>query len=280
MNSPYKGKFRVSQQFKGSAHDGIDLVGIDSKNVYSTVNGVVEKAGWENSLNHKQGFGLYVRIKQNGTVDRYYFGHLSKVTVKAGQVVKCGDLIGIEGSTGYSTGSHCHYCVRGNGSKKEIKDVSIISGIPNALGTYNDTDGFPTGADTKIDVKYQTWDDVKNTWLPDVTNKTDYAGIFGHDVCGVRANLSKGDITYRVHIKGGKWLPEVKNRTDYAGIFNKPIDGLMMKTNTGKKIHYQVHLRRTKEWLPYVTGYSTTDHNNGYAGALGQEIDAIRIYLD
>ena len=46
MNSPYKGKFRVSQEFKGSAHDGLDLVGVSSKNIYSTIDGVVEFAGW------------------------------------------------------------------------------------------------------------------------------------------------------------------------------------------------------------------------------------------
>lgn len=277
MNSPFKGKFKVTQQYKGSTHDGLDIVGLDSKNVYSTINGVVEKAGWENSLNHKQGFGLYVRIKQNGSEDRYYFGHLSSIKVKAGQIVKAGDLIGIEGSTGNSTGSHVHYCVRTNGSKSGIKNIATISGIPNALGTYNDTDGFPG---EKIDVKYQTWDDVKNTWLPDVLNNSDYAGIYGHDVCAIYINLSQDNVYYRVHTKGGKWLPEVKNRNDYAGIYNKPIDGIMIKTDCGKKIHYQVHLRRTNEWLPYVTGYNTKDNNNGYAGILGQEIDAIRIYLD
>lgn len=138
MNSPYNGKFKVSQQFKGSAHDGLDLVGIDSKEIHSTVNGVVEKAGWENALNHKQGFGLYVRIKKNNSVDRYYFGHMSKVFVKKGQVVKIGDVIGIEGSTGKSTGSHCHYCARGNGSKSQIRDICAISGIPNKIGTYDD----------------------------------------------------------------------------------------------------------------------------------------------
>ena len=138
MNSPYNGKFRVTQQYKGSAHDGLDLVGIDSKEIHSTVNGVVEKAGWENALNHKQGFGLYVRIKKNNSVDRYYFGHMSKVLVKKGQAVKIGDVIGIEGNTGYSFGSHCHYCARGNGSKSQIKDICAISGIPKKLGTYDD----------------------------------------------------------------------------------------------------------------------------------------------
>ncbi len=138
MNSPYNGKFRVSQEFKGSAHDGLDLVGIDSKEIHSTVNGVVEKAGWENPSNPKKGFGLYVRIKGNNSVDKYYYGHMSEVRVKSGQAVKIGDVIGIEGSTGKSTGSHCHYCVRGNGSRSQVRDINAISGIPNKLGTYDD----------------------------------------------------------------------------------------------------------------------------------------------
>ena len=138
MRTPYKGKFKVTQQFKGSAHDGLDLVGIESKNIYSTVDGVVEYAGWESALNHKKGFGKYVRIKQNNSVDRYYFGHLSEIKVKKGQKVTVGMLIGIEGNTGHSFGSHCHYCVRGNSSKSQIRDVCAISGIKNALGTYEE----------------------------------------------------------------------------------------------------------------------------------------------
>lgn len=131
---------------------------------------------------------------------------------------------------------------------------------------------------SKIDITYQIWDDVKNTWLPNVVGDSDYAGIYGHDVCCVYANLAVGDCVYKVHTQGGKWLPEVKNRTDYAGIFNKPIDGFMIKaTDPNVKIYYQVHIRGGN-WLPYVTGYSTSDSNNGYAGILGKPIDGIRMY--
>lgn len=126
MNSPYMGKFKVSQQYKGSTHDGLDLVGIDSKEIHSTVNGVVERAGWENSANHSQGFGLYVRIKKDGTNERYYFGHLSQVKVKVGDKVKITQVIGVEGNTGYSTGSHCHYCCRNNANKNEIKIFRLL----------------------------------------------------------------------------------------------------------------------------------------------------------
>ena len=135
----------------------------------------------------------------------------------------------------------------------------------------------PTPIQSKPDVTYQVWDDVKNKWLPNVINDSDYAGIFGHDVCAIFANLSRGNIFYKVHYKGGTWLPEVRNHEDYAGLFNKPIDGLMMKTDTGTQIYYRVHLRRTNKWLPWVTGYNESDNNNGYAGIIGQEIDGIQI---
>lgn len=124
-------------------------------------------------------------------------------------------------------------------------------------------------------ITYQTWDDVKNKWLPNVINDSDYAGIFGHDVCCVYANLDYGNVYYKVHYKGGKWLPKVKNRNDYAGIYNKPIDGFMIKGD--KPLKYKVHLRKQNRWLPWVTGYNQNDKNNGYAGILGQEIDAIQI---
>ncbi len=129
-----------------------------------------------------------------------------------------------------------------------------------------------------LEVTYQAWDSVKKLWLPNVKNDTDFAGILGHPICCVYAALSSGDIYYRVHT-GGRWLPEVKNRTDYAGIYKKNIDGIMIKTNTGKIIKYRAHLRSKNKWLPWVSGYSTADSKNGYAGILGQEIDGIQIKI-
>ena len=143
--------------------------------------------------------------------------------------------------------------------------------INPAIGDVHWVDPSPSG----VTVTYQTWDDVLNCWLPNVMNDSDYAGIFGHDVCGVFAHLNGGNTYYKVHVKGGSWLPEVKNRNDFAGLYNMPIDGFMIKGD--KRLKYRVHLRRTKEWLPWVTGYDTKDLNNGFAGMYGYEIDAIQI---
>lgn len=137
MNAPYIGRFRVSQQYS-SAHTGLDLVGVDSKEIHSTVTGTVMRAGWENPNDHSKGFGLRVVIKRDGTDEYYYFGHLSEIRCKAGDKVKITDVIGIEGSTGHSTGSHCHYECRLSDQKAKHRNISTISGIPNAIGTYDD----------------------------------------------------------------------------------------------------------------------------------------------
>lgn len=139
MNSPYTGKFRITQTFKGLAHDGLDLVGIDSKEIHATATGDVVYAGWENAANHSQGFGQYVVIRSDGKY--YHYGHLSSIRCKVGDKVKITDVIGIEGSTGNSTGSHCHYCIRTSLSPGTFLDVCALSGIPNVQGGVYD-DGY------------------------------------------------------------------------------------------------------------------------------------------
>ena len=128
---------------------------------------------------------------------------------------------------------------------------------------------------SKVDVIYQTY--TNGRWQPNVKNTEDYAGVFGLAVTGVYANLSEGNITYKVHTKNGRWLPEVVDRKDFAGILGKHIDGLMMKSNKGT-VRYRVHILG-KNWLPWVTGYNEKDYNNGYAGIIGQVIDAIQVEI-
>ena len=141
MNSPYDGDFKVTQT-QHSQHDGLDIVGIDSKEIHATISGAVQYAGWQNPNDHSEGFGQYVCIRG---IDGYfyYYGHLSEIKVKTGQSVKITDVIGIEGFTGYTepkgvNGSHCHYCIRKNFAIGNALSTPLLSGIPNALGIYND----------------------------------------------------------------------------------------------------------------------------------------------
>lgn len=88
-------------------HSGLDLSGPHGTKVLSTGDGKVVAAGrdgaYGNAVDVQHGFGLMTR-----------YAHLSQVLVKEGQAVKKGDVLGIQGSTGRSTGEHVHYEVRYN----------------------------------------------------------------------------------------------------------------------------------------------------------------------
>lgn len=99
-----------SDPFRGGAamHAGIDLAGPIGTPIYATADGVVGRAEWAN------GYGNLVELEHGrGIATRY--GHLSRLIVRAGDMVKRGDLIALMGSTGRSTGSHLHYEVRLDG---------------------------------------------------------------------------------------------------------------------------------------------------------------------
>lgn len=137
--SPYKGTFRVSQAYRNlraneTYHQGYDLVGISDKNIYCPIYGTVVRAGWECATLPKKGFGQRVVVRIGTTAYYMYFGHLSKISVTAGQKLKPGDLIGVEGSTGHSTGSHLHWEIRINDIKTGYVSVYHYAGIPNMPG--------------------------------------------------------------------------------------------------------------------------------------------------
>lgn len=192
MNSPYMGKFQVTQEFKGADHDGLDLVGLDSKEIHSTVNGTVRYAGWENSNNHKQGFGQYVCVRgEDGNY--YYFGHLSELKVKTGDKVKITDVVGIEGDTGYSFGSHCHYCVRKSYAKGNFLDVCEISGIPNKLGTYDD--GYAAKQNKKEEKPKE--EKPKTETIPKQSADHEPAMKFDENIAGRYAVIPLGGLNIR-----------------------------------------------------------------------------------
>ena len=63
----------------------------------------------------RTGYGYNVIISHGGGKQTLY-GHLSRIDVEAGETVEKGEQIGLEGSTGRSTGPHLHFEVRVNGS--------------------------------------------------------------------------------------------------------------------------------------------------------------------
>ena len=98
-------------------------------------NYTVIRAGWECATLPKKGFGQRVVVRIGSTAYYMYFGHLSKINVAVGQKLKPGDLIGVEGSTGHSTGSHLHWEIRINDISTGYVSVHQYAGIPNVAGS-------------------------------------------------------------------------------------------------------------------------------------------------
>ncbi|HEX2996558.1 MAG TPA: M23 family metallopeptidase [Anaerolineales bacterium] len=104
-------------------HDGVDY-GISYRPVYAAADAdQIVYAGWWDPQNHKINLGIYVRLHHPNGYNTYY-GHMSSVAVQACSTPGCvfvphGEMLGISGTTGNSSGPHLHLLVR-NPSNKSV----------------------------------------------------------------------------------------------------------------------------------------------------------------
>ena len=120
--SPVSVKFRLGDGYKFRAihpvlgtsrmHNGQDFEVPYGTEVYATGDGSVIESGWNTG-----GFGNCIVI-DHGYGFQTVYGHLSDIKVTKGQNVKRGDLIGISGSTGLSSGPHLHYQIEQFGTHR------------------------------------------------------------------------------------------------------------------------------------------------------------------
>jgi murein DD-endopeptidase MepM/ murein hydrolase activator NlpD len=104
--------YRIDPIYKTpKMHAGLDFTAPTGTPIYATADGTIAVAG-----NLGNGFGNHVIINHGYGYETLY-GHMSRVKARPGQKVKRGEVIGYVGSTGKSTGPHCHYEVHFRDSK-------------------------------------------------------------------------------------------------------------------------------------------------------------------
>jgi len=102
--------YRIDPVYKvRKFHAGLDFTASQGTPIYATADGRVKESGFNSS-----GFGNHVVINHGFGYETLY-GHMVRVKAREGQTVKRGEVIGYVGSTGKSTGPHCHYEVHRNG---------------------------------------------------------------------------------------------------------------------------------------------------------------------
>lgn len=112
ISSPFTTGKRYVEAFNVSTgHRAIDYAASLGTPIRAVADGVITHAGWT-----PVGYGNLTSIRHNATYSTNY-GHQSKILVKVGQRVKQGQVIGLVGSTGFSTGPHLHFEMVKNGTK-------------------------------------------------------------------------------------------------------------------------------------------------------------------
>lgn len=282
MSRVFKNKGNViTQAFKKGVHNGIDLVGTGYTLDYITAHteGTVVAVRNNYKTNDRYGcsYGNYVKIKHNGYYTLYAHMKYNSVTVRVGQKVSKGQVIGYMGNTGHSFGAHLHFEVRDKNDNFINPTAYINADLP-----ANDN---PVEPDHTGVITYQAY---AGEWLPEVKkcdNADDgYAGIYGKAISGLRCKPQYGEITVQVHVKNGSCLNKVSsknykkndksNPNSYAGIYGQPIDCIKIKSTKGH-VDYRVHTLEDG-WLAWVNSKTETG-TESYAGIFGHTIDGIQM---
>jgi len=103
---PVNGGYISDPFISNRNHKGLDIAADGGTEIYAAADGVVIAAGWNTG-----GYGNVVQIAHEDGYQTVY-AHMSAVLVSADQEVHRGQLIGLVGTTGQSTGNHCHFEVR------------------------------------------------------------------------------------------------------------------------------------------------------------------------
>ncbi len=123
LSSRYGG--RIHPIFDGiRKHEGIDISAQSGMPIVSTAEGVVTYAKW------KLGYGQVIEIDHGYDIKTLY-AHLSKIKVKKGKRVQRGEIIGLVGNTGVSTGPHLHYEVKLDGKSKNPLNYILGYSVPD-----------------------------------------------------------------------------------------------------------------------------------------------------
>ena len=267
MTSGYGNRtYTINNKTVSDFHLGIDLISAR----YGTDYIVAFDSGKVTYAGYNGGYGNVVYIDHgNGYQTRY--AHQQYLSVKVGDYVNKGDILGFMGATGNVTGPHVHFEVRINGNTVNPYDY-VFNGK-----TFDTSIGY-TGIITYQGYCGGKWQDEVNK-----CDNTDngYAGIYGQALTGLRAKPQYGKIYIQVSPLNEDYLEKVcsddySNGTSnsFAGILGKPNDRVRIWSTCGF-VRYRVHTIEDG-YLPWVDS-RTTSGPNSFAGIKGHTIDGIQM---
>lgn len=115
ISSPYGDRIDPITKKVTETHHGIDFACPEGTEVRAIFDGKIQRVGFEDPMDQKKGFGMRIWqtfTGENGVKMGVVYGHLSKIDVDDGMNIMEGEIIGLSGNTGRSTGAHLHVGIR------------------------------------------------------------------------------------------------------------------------------------------------------------------------
>ncbi|HEY8889438.1 MAG TPA: M23 family metallopeptidase [Clostridium sp.] len=132
LQFPVTAKFGAIDSIHKIPHSGVDIGAPLATPAQSLTNGVVDRIINDNII----GNGIGVKLDSGKEM---VYGHLSKINITYGQNVKVGDVLGLTGNTGRSTGPHIHIGLISNGQYLDPSNYLAQPTTSNPMGFFQNT---------------------------------------------------------------------------------------------------------------------------------------------
>jgi len=133
------------KQWGYAGHNGVDFGIPNGTPIVAAADGTVEKVGFED-----RGYGNFVKISHTDGGTKYYtyYAHLQSTSVKNGQKVTAGTVVGLSNNTGASTGPHLHFGIKVDGQNPTYK--GYLDPMPYLSGTADTTSADVSSSDSDV----------------------------------------------------------------------------------------------------------------------------------
>lgn len=168
-------------------HNGLDIKVYIGDTIRAAFDGRIRMVKYE-----RRGYGKYVVIRHDNGLETIY-GHLSKQLVKEDAFVRAGDVIGLGGNTGRSTGSHLHFETRFLG---QVINPEFLFDFPNQ-DIVSDSYLFVRGLNMNKSQRTRAMMAIRNGNLKQMAEKSTTTGILYHKI---RKGDTLGRISRKYHV--------------------------------------------------------------------------------
>src|SRR6266508_1547512 len=285
---------QIYKQWGYAGHNGVDFGIPNGTPIMAASDGAVDKVGFEDG-----GYGNFVKVSHTDGGTKYYtyYAHLQSASVKAGQKITAGTVVGLSNNTGASTGPHLHFGIKIDGQNSAYK--GYLDPMPYLSGTASPTPVSPSsGTGVTPQIPSVPGAIIGAIQLPDLSFEVIYDGVNVRSGPGVDYTILeqlklgtklKGKRLHSqsawVEVESGKWCAMTFNLDDYVKVNGiGSLQNAVVSNLPGAITLPGLSLEVTNDFLRLRSGPNTESPEVGQLKLgdkiIGRQISASRAWIE